>query len=84
MPRKPGASRNAGLFSSSVSYALVAIPRGGLGNGRAAREYLNKMAERWPLLAEDPRAAFEIHQPDPAVIDMIVKGLARARRVPLQ
>ncbi len=62
-----------------VTYAFLAIAHGGLGNGRAASEALEMAEERWPLLAEDPRAAFEVHKLDPAVIDALVAGLERAR-----
>ncbi|WP_428644672.1 tetratricopeptide repeat protein [Roseibium sp.] len=78
------AANHAVADGSSVSYALVAIAHGALGNSHAARENLDKMAERWPLLAEDPRAAFELHKLHPVIIDQIVAGLDRAGQAQLE
>lgn len=63
---------------SSVSYALLAIAHGALGNETAARKNLDRMAERWPLLAEDPKAAFELHNVESEIIEEIVSGLEQA------
>ncbi|MDK3075556.1 hypothetical protein QO034_21035 [Sedimentitalea sp. JM2-8] len=66
---------------SSISYMLLAIANANLGNVSAARTDYLRLAERWPLLAEDPRAALRIYNVDTALVDAFVAGLDRVRAV---
>jgi TolB-like protein len=63
---------------SSVSHSLVAIAQGGLGLEDAARASLERMAERWSLMATDPATAYGIHQVHPEIVERIVDGLVQA------
>jgi TolB-like protein len=69
------AAQRAAVDGSSVSDALLAIAHGGLGMTEEAKDALQRMASKWPLLAEDPAAAFGWHNLHPDIIDAIVDGL---------
>jgi len=73
-----GAAERASADGSSVSFSLLAIAYGALGNKAEARQNLNKMAERWPLLASDPAAAFGLHKLEDGMVTAIVAGLRNA------
>jgi tetratricopeptide (TPR) repeat protein len=64
--------------NSSISWSLVAIAQGALGNEAAAREALAKMAEISPLLNRDPTAGYRRHQATEEIVQALVKGLRKA------
>ena len=72
------AAERASEDRSSVSDALLAIAYGALGLEDPAGEALVRMGKKWPLLAEDPAAAFGLHGLHPDLIDAIVAGLRTA------
>ncbi|WP_417674154.1 tetratricopeptide repeat protein [Roseibium sp.] len=75
------AANLAAVDGMGVTYAFLAIAHAELGNRLATRENLEMAEERWPLLAEDPRAAFEVHKLDPALLDALVAGLKHAHAI---
>lgn len=66
------------LAGSPVSWSLVAIAHGALGNQTAARDALDKMAELSPLLGRDPAAAYRLHGTVDSIVDALVAGLRKA------
>lgn len=72
------AAEAASADNSSIGFALLAIAYGGLGQEEEARRNLSLMAERWPLLGDDPRRALEGHELDPQIVDAAVAGLRQA------
>lgn len=66
---------------SSISYMLLAIANANLGNVSAVRKDYLRLADRWPLLAEDPRAALKIYNLPSTLVDAFVVGLDQARAV---
>jgi len=64
---------------SGIGYSLLAIAQGYLGEADATAEALRRMAEAWPLLAEDPAAAYRVHHVHDAMVEALVAGLAHAR-----
>jgi TolB-like protein len=72
------ASQRASVDQSSVSDALLAIAYGGLDLGAEARDALDRMAQKWPLLAQDPATAFGWHNLHPEVIEALMDGLISA------
>jgi TolB-like protein/Tfp pilus assembly protein PilF len=72
------AVQRASVDGSSVSDALLAIAAGGLGDYGAAQEALDRVGTKWPLLAQDPAAAFGRHNLHPDVIAALVDGLRKA------
>ena len=66
---------------TGFSYFLSAIANAALDNAPAARMDYQRLADRWPLMAEDPRAALKIHKVDPAVVDAFVAGFDRLQTV---
>jgi tetratricopeptide (TPR) repeat protein len=78
------AAERASVDQSSVSDALLAIAYGGLGLGDEAQEALDRMGQKWPLLMQDPAAAFGWHNLHPDLIQAIVDGLETAGRAPAQ
>lgn len=69
------AAQRASVDGSSVSDAFLAIAYGGLGQSDEAEAALQRMAKKWPLLAQDPAAAFGWHNLHPDIIAAIVAGL---------
>ena len=63
---------------SSVSWSLVAIAHGALGNTTAAHEALARMAEISPQLARDPRAVYSRHGATDSIVNSLVAGLRKA------
>lgn len=78
------AAERASVDQSSISDALLAIAYGGLGLVDEAEEALDRMGEKWPLLMQDPAAAFGWHNLHPDLIEAIVEGLETAGRAPAQ
>jgi hypothetical protein len=72
------AAKRAAVDQSSVSDAFLAIAFGGLGAQDEADAALANMARKWPLLGQDPAAAFAWHNMHPDHITAIVKGLETA------
>jgi TolB-like protein len=72
------AAQRAAADQSSVSDAFLAIAYGGLGLEVEAKAALDRMATKWPLLAQDPAAALSWHNLSPDVVDEIVGGLKGA------
>jgi TolB-like protein len=64
--------------NSSISWSLVAIAQGALGNDAAAREALAKMAGVSPSLNRDPAAGYRRHQATDDIVDALVAGLRKA------
>jgi TolB-like protein len=71
------AERDA-VNGSGISYSLLAIAHGALGNREAARQALGRMAEATPLLGRDPAAVYRRHQAIDPIVDALVAGLRRA------
>jgi tetratricopeptide (TPR) repeat protein len=69
------AAQRASADGSSISDAFLAIAYGGLGLSNEAEVALQRMASKWPLLAQDPRAALGWHNLHPDIIESIVTGL---------
>ncbi len=63
---------------SGISWSLVAIAEGALGNATAARDALARMEAISPHLIQDPAAAFRRHQATEDIVEMIVSGLRQA------
>jgi TolB-like protein len=78
------AAERASIDQSSVSDALLAVAYGGLGLGDEAQAALDRMAQKWPLLMQDPAAAFGWHNLHPDLIEAIANGLETAGRAPAQ
>lgn len=72
------AAQRASVDRSSPSDAFLAIALGGLGATEEAEAALASMARKWPLMGQDPAAAFGWHNLYPDHIDAIVAGLERA------
>ncbi|MCV3244094.1 tetratricopeptide repeat protein [Mesorhizobium sp. ZC-5] len=72
------AANKSATDNSSISWSLVAIAQGALGNDAAAREALAKMAVISPLLNRDPTAAYRRHQATEEIIQALVAGLSEA------
>ena len=72
------AAMRGAAYGSGVSWSLVAIAHGALGNKEAAREALEKMAEVSPQLARDPAALYRRHQAVDSIVDALVAGLRQA------
>jgi TolB-like protein len=72
------AAQRASVDQSSVSDALLAIAYGGLGLGNEAEDALDRMAQKWPLLAQDPTTAFGWHNLHPEVVEALIEGLKTA------
>lgn len=71
-------ARRAVADNSSVSHSLLAIAHGAVGDRAAAKRDLAAMAERWPLMAQDPAAAYGLHRLDDRIVAAIVEGLHAA------
>jgi TolB-like protein len=71
------AERSA-VDGSGISWSLIAIANGALGNQAAAREALARMAEVSPDLARNPAAAYRKHQPVEPIVEALVAGLRKA------
>jgi tetratricopeptide (TPR) repeat protein len=78
------AAQRASVDQSSVSDALLAIAYGGLGLGDKARDALDSMGRKWPLLAQDPATAFGWHNLHPEIVEALVDGLRTAGWKPPQ
>lgn len=72
------AAERASADGSSVSDAFLAIAYAGTGQSALAREALDRMAQKWPLLNTDPAAAFGIHRLSEDQIAAIAAGLRAA------
>lgn len=72
------AAQRASADGSSVSDAFLAIAYGKLGLRTMAREALDRMAKKWPLIDRDPAAALGIHRLREDQIAAIVAGLRAA------
>lgn len=72
------AAERAAADGSSVSDVFLAIAHAGLGHREAAREALERMARKWPLLARDPAEAFRRHHVREDLIAAMVEGLRAA------
>jgi TolB-like protein/Tfp pilus assembly protein PilF len=62
----------------AVSWSLVAIAEGALGNEAEARQALDRMAAISPQLARDPAAIYRRHQATDQIVDALVAGLRKA------
>jgi TolB-like protein len=71
-------ARKSATDNSSISWSLVAIAQGALGNDAAAQEALTKMAEVSPALARDPAAGYRRHQATEEIVQALVTGLRNA------
>ncbi|WP_416068514.1 hypothetical protein NMA58_30240 (plasmid) [Rhizobium sp. YTUHZ045] len=72
------AAKNGTVDGSGVSWSLVAIAQGALGNEAAARDALERMAAVAPALNRDPAAVYRRHQATEDIVDALVKGLRNA------
>jgi TolB-like protein len=72
------AAERASADGSSVSDAFLAIAYGKLGLRAMAREALDRIAKKWPLIDRDPAAALGIHRLREDQIAAIVAGLRAA------
>jgi TolB-like protein/tetratricopeptide (TPR) repeat protein len=72
------AAERASADGSSISDALLAIAYGGTGQSALARQALDRMAKKWPLLYTDPAAALGIHQLREDQITAVIAGLRAA------
>lgn len=63
---------------SGISWSLVAIAEGALGEKDQAHAALEKMAEISPLLARDPADAYRRHKATDNIVDALVAGLRKA------
>jgi len=77
-PEMLATAERALVDGSSISWSLVAIAQGELGNREAARQALDKMAEVWPPHARDPAAEYGQHKPIDSIVDALVAGLRKA------
>jgi hypothetical protein len=66
--------------NSGVSQMLIAIANGALGNRDAARGALKKLSEHKPL-ASDPAAFLRRHGAIDEIVDALMAGLKKARKV---
>jgi len=66
------------IDGSGISWSLVAIAEAALGQNEEAHAALVKMAEKAPLLARDPAAAYRRHQAVDRIVDALVFGLRKA------
>ncbi|WP_417744042.1 hypothetical protein [Salipiger sp.] len=69
------AASHAVADDSAFSHFLSAISHAMLEKVPAAKMDYRRLAERWPALAEDPRAAPKVHKVDTAFVDAFVAGL---------
>jgi tetratricopeptide (TPR) repeat protein len=72
------AAERAAADGSSISQSLLAIAYGGLGKSTEAQKALASMAQKWPLLGEDPAAAYGVHHVTDEISHAIVNGLQQA------
>jgi TolB-like protein len=71
-------AQNAALDGSGISWSLVAIAEGELGDSEAAARALERMAAASPFLARDPVAAYRRHQAVDSIVQPLVTGLRKA------
>jgi TolB-like protein len=72
------AAERASVDGSAISQSLLAIAHARLGHAAEAERALAAMAERWPLLASDPAAAYASHQAAEVIVEALVAGLRDA------
>lgn len=72
------AAKHGTADTSGVSWALVAIAYGALGDKSGAREALKSMAAATPRLAKDPAAVLRGHQAIEPIVTALVDGLRKA------
>ena len=72
------AAERALVDGSGISWSLVAIAQGELGNRRRRAQALARMAEVWPPHAPDPAAEYRRHQPIDSIVAALVAGLRKA------
>ncbi|MCV9999630.1 hypothetical protein OE766_15410 [Pararhizobium sp. YC-54] len=72
------AAQRSTIDGSGISWSLVAIAEGALDQKDEAHAALVKMAEKSPLLARDPAAAYRRHQAIDLIVDALVSGLRKA------
>jgi TolB-like protein len=77
-PQMLEAAKRSAADGSSISWSLVAIAQGALGNEAAAREALSKMAEISPSFARNPAAGYRRHQATDEIVDALMVGLRKA------
>ncbi len=63
---------------SAIGLSLTAISHARLGNSVAAADDLAAMAEAWPLLGNDPAAAYRNFQASDEIVEALVAGLREA------
>lgn len=79
-PQMLEVAKRSAVQGTAVSYALLAIANGELGNREGSRAALEKMDEFEPLV-RDPTAYFRRHGTTDEITRALVAGLDRARRV---
>jgi len=72
------ASAEHAATGGPTGMSLLAIAQGALGNRRAARMALDRMAELMPELGRDPAAVYRRFQPIDNIVDALVDGLRKA------
>ncbi|WP_116131807.1 hypothetical protein [Tropicimonas sp. IMCC34043] len=77
-PQMLEAAERASADGSSISQSLLAIAHGALGHQLEADKALELMARKWPLLGEDPAAAYAVHHVSDEISAAIVSGLEQA------
>lgn len=64
--------------ASGISWSFVAIAEGALGDRKAARDALDRMAAISPRLARDPAAVYRGHQAIEPIVTALTAGLRQA------
>jgi TolB-like protein/tetratricopeptide (TPR) repeat protein len=71
-------AKKSTVDGSGISWSLVAIAQGALGQFEEARKSLADMAAISPLLGRDPAQAYRRHQAVDSIVDSLVSGLRKA------
>lgn len=72
------AAKRATIDASGISWALVAIAYGALGDAGSAQEAVKSMSAASLGLATDPAAVFRVHQATEPIVTALVAGLRKA------
>lgn len=71
-------ARRSTVDGSGISWSLVAIAEGALGEKDQAHAALEKMSKMSPSLARDPAEVYRRHRAIDSIVDALVAGLGKA------
>ncbi|MEW9805449.1 tetratricopeptide repeat protein [Mesorhizobium sp. ZMM04-5] len=72
------AAKTGAIGESGASWSFIAIAYGALGDKRAAKAALERMAEVAPRTARDPAAFYRLHGTIESTVQALVEGLRKA------